>query len=166
MTAEQLVDSLSTATGTEGSMSVDGLPNLLRYANQLPHPFASRDWDTEGLLDSLGRGDWINRRSVAKPSLFGILEFMNHWSIALRTRAWTDQWTPQSRLSLWLSQGLPDQEIIRRMFMATLTRYPSDDELRIALERKPKEENTWLSWLWFSGLQWALIQKSDFVFKY
>src|SRR6266850_4654424 len=166
MTAEQLFDSLSTATGTEGSMSVDGLSTLLRYANQLPHPYASRDWETESLLDALGRGDWNNRRSIAKPSLFGILEYMNRWTIAARTRAWADQWTPQSRLALWLSQGLSDQEIIRRTFMATLTRDPSDDEVSLVLARKPNQQDTWLVRLWLSGLQWALIQKSDFVFKY
>jgi hypothetical protein len=59
-----------------------------------------------------------------------------------------------------MAEGLTDREMVRRMFLATLTRPPSAEELRIALDQKLTDRNQW-----FSALQWALIQKTDFVFK-
>jgi len=163
LTAEKMFDSLVTATGTQPSLAVDGLANLLTYANQLPHPYASTDWDTEGLLDDLGRGDWINRKSLATPSLFGTLDFMNRWSVAIRTRAWSDQYSPLSRLALLVSQGLADDDIVKGIFLATLTRYPTTDEMFTIKNQKTKFSNRLM---WLTGVQWALLQKSDFVFEY
>jgi len=161
LTAEQLVDSLATATDTPPFMTVPGLPSVLQYTNQLPSPNASTDYSTEYLLTSLGRGDFSSRPSISKPSLFGVLEFMNNWAVAVRTRANSDRYSPQSRLSEWIAQGVDDNTLVRRMFLATLTREPSSDEMRLALDRKSVDRNTW-----FSGLQWALVQKSDFAFNY
>jgi hypothetical protein len=47
------------------------------------------------------------------------------------------------------------------MFLSTLTREPTSDEMKLATDRKSVDRNTW-----FSGVQWALVQKSDFAFNY
>jgi uncharacterized protein DUF1553 len=161
MSAEQLLDSLGTATGTGFMMSVQGLPQLLQYTNQLPYLNSSTDFATESLLTSLGRGDFLTRLPNNKPSLYGILDFMNTWTVSSRIRSYSDSFTIQSRLSDWMAQGLSEETIVRRMFLATLTRQPTAEELRLALDRKQTP-----IWVWYSGLQWALIQKSDFVFNY
>jgi hypothetical protein len=161
MTAEQIFDSLTTATGTEPWMAVSGLPNLLRYANQIPAPWASSDWDTENFLDSLGRGDWMNRQSSNQSTVLGSLDLMNRWTVNVRTRSWSDRWTRPTRLSTGVAQGLSDDELIRRLFLATLTRYPTPQEFQIVRERKQSDRVMWLT-----GLQWVLLQKSDFLFKY
>ena len=161
LSAEQLVDSLSTATGITPQMAVQGLPYALQYTNQIPYPGATSDGSTEFVLSNLGRGDYTSRLALNKPSLLGVLDFMNNYGIAIRTRAYSDRFAPQSRLSAWVAEGLSEPEIVQRMFMATLTRPPTAAELDLALNRKTVDMRTWLS-----GLQWALIQKSDFVFKY
>jgi hypothetical protein len=161
MSAEQLLDSLGTATGTGFMMSVQGLPDILRYTNQLPYPNSSNDFSTETMLTSLGRGDFITRPALNKPSLYGILDFMNNYAVSSRTRSYVDRFSSVSRLSDWIAQGLSEETIVRRLFLATLTRTPTAEELSLALDRKQVDMRQW-----YSGLQWALVQKSDFVFNY
>jgi hypothetical protein len=72
-----------------------------------------------------------------------------------------DRFSTPSRLSDWIAQGLSEETIVRRLFLATLTRTPTAEELRLALDRKQVDMRQW-----YSGLQWALVQKSDFVFNY
>ena len=98
MTAEQLLDSVAAATGTESQLSVPGLPNVLRYANQLPYPNASTDGGTEGILTSLGRGDYISRAGNSRASLFGVLDLMNNYTIANRTRGYLDRFSAQTQI--------------------------------------------------------------------
>jgi hypothetical protein len=57
--------------------------------------------------------------------------------------------------------NIADEEAIRRMFLATLTRYPSDGELALVMQRRSGPRAQWLS-----DLQWALLNKLDFIFNY
>jgi hypothetical protein len=162
LSAEQLVDSLMTATATPANLFVYGMPGvILNYANQLPEPNSSPT--LESLLTSLGRGDWINQLPSNKPSLYGVLDFFNSWTSEVRTRAFSDSNAPQSNLSNWVAAGLSDSDIIQRMFLATLTRPPTSAETQSILAEKPKFTDRRL---WLSSVQWALVQKIDFVFNY
>ena len=96
LTAEQLFDSLTTATGTEPMLEVNGMPGQFRYANQLPHPNSTLDYNVNSLLTSLGQGDWVNQLPSNQPSLYGILDFFNTWTVSNRTQAWSDQYSPQT----------------------------------------------------------------------
>jgi hypothetical protein len=58
-----------------------------------------------------------------------------------------------------VSQGLSDSEILQRTFMATLTRMPTDAEIQSIMARKLSDRA-----LWLTSVQWALLQKMDFVF--
>lgn len=160
LTAEQLFDSLTTATGTEPFLEVDGMPGTFRYANQLPHPRSTVDASVDSLLTSLGQGTWVVTPPSSQVSLYGVLDFFNNWQIAARTRAWSDSGTPQSRLAVWVGSGLGDTEIIQNLFLATLARPPTAAELAAIMSRKPTDRL-----LWLTSVQWALLQKADFVFN-
>ena len=160
LTAEQLIDSLITATGTETDLYVYGMPGVvMHYANQLPHPNASAQLNT--LLSSMGQGDWINQLPTNKPSLYGVLDFFNSWYSEVHTRATANQYSPQSNAAAWIAAGLSDSEILQRMFLATLSRPATAAELQAAQARKLSDRL-----LWLSSVQWALVQKIDFVFNY
>ncbi len=163
LTAEQLFDSLTTATGTEPVMEVNGMPGQFRYANQLPHPNSTLDYNANTLLNSLGQGDWVNQLPNNQPSLYGILDFFNSWTVANRTQAWSDQYSPQSRLATWVGEGLSDSQVINNMFLATLSRPPTTAEVNTILGSK---QGSGTRIMWLTGVQWALLQKSDFVFNY
>jgi hypothetical protein len=53
-----------------------------------------------------------------------------------------------------------DDEAVRRMFLATLSRYPTDDELAVTRKYRVGARAQWLS-----DLQWALVNKLDFIFN-
>jgi len=161
LTAQQLYDSLTTATGTEAPIPVDGMADIFRYANQLPHPRSSLDFQLEQLLASAGAGDWVNQLPNNQPSLYGVLDFFNSNIVAGRTRAWSDQFSPQTRLATWVAGGLSDAEIIRNLFLATLTRPPTDAEVAAIMKVSQADRRMWLT-----SVQWALLQKSDFGFNY
>jgi hypothetical protein len=160
LTAEQIFDSLTTATGTEPFMEVDGLPGTFRYANQLPHPRSTLDFGVDSLLTSLGQGDWIANPPSNQPSLYGVLDFFNNWQVAARTRSWSDAGSPQSRLATWVGSGLSDTEVIRNLFLTTLTRTPTEAEVAAILAKKQADRLIWLT-----SVQWALLQKADFAFQ-
>jgi hypothetical protein len=138
---------------------MEGVPGrILRYANQMAEPFQTGS-PFEPLLISLGRGDWINQLPTNKPSLLGVLDFFNSWSIDLRIHASSGRSGPQTQLSVWVAQGLSDNEILQRMFMATLTRPPTAAEIQAVMAHKLTDRGMWLT-----SVQWALLQKIDFVF--
>lgn len=47
------------------------------------------------------------------------------------------------------------------MFLATLTRYPTEAETATMLANRTGTRDQWLS-----DLQWALLNKLDFIFNY
>jgi hypothetical protein len=56
---------------------------------------------------------------------------------------------------------ISDEEAIRRMYLATVTREPSDAEMDTVLRYRSGARAQWLS-----DLQWALLNKLDFTFNY
>jgi hypothetical protein len=61
---------------------------------------------------------------------------------------------------VWVGSGLSDSEIIRNLFLATLTRAPSEAEMAAILSRRQPDRLMWLT-----SVQWALLQKVDFAFN-
>jgi hypothetical protein len=59
------------------------------------------------------------------------------------------------------SLPITDEEAIRKMYIATLTRWPSDAEMATVLRYRSGPRAQWLS-----DLQWALLNKLDFTFNY
>ena len=68
---------------------------------------------------------------------------------------------PQTRLAVGVGTGLADADIVNNIFLATLARPPSAAEVAAILSRKQSNRL-----LWLTGVQWALLQKRDFVFNY
>jgi hypothetical protein len=56
---------------------------------------------------------------------------------------------------------LSDEEVIRQLYLAALTRYPTQEELATVVRMKQGNRLDWIS-----DLQWALLNKLDFIFNY
>jgi hypothetical protein len=161
MSAEELFDSLQIATQTETPMFVPGFDQPLLYANQLPDPTEPRsDGQVLEFLNTFGRGDWWNNKRDASPTILQLLYTMNANQTVLRTFASRPD-SPVNRAARLAASSAPDEEVIREMFLATLTRYPTPEELTTVMRMKT---GTRLDWL--SDLQWALLNKLDFIFNY
>ncbi len=172
MSAEEVYDSVITATRTETPMYIAGFPTPILYAMQLPDvsepgnyysptPASYTSNNTiRSFLANFGRGDWNTVEHNSKSTVIQTLFTMNDNSMVFRTFATRD--APGATLISHLAQtAMPDDETVRQLFLATLSRYPTDDEMRISLTYKKPSRETWLS-----DLQWALLNKLDFIFNY
>jgi hypothetical protein len=161
LSSEELYDTLQIATQTTTPMFVPGFDTPLQFANQLPDPTEPRsDAAVVEFLNTFGRGDWWNVRRDSSPTILQLLYSMNANQTVLRTFAMRSD-SPSNRASRLAESKASDEDVIREMFLASLTRYPTPDELATVLRMK---QGTRLDWL--SDLQWALINKLDFIFNY
>jgi len=163
LSAEEVYDSLVTATRTETFLSIFGADRPVRYANQLPDPAEpSGDPQVANLLIQFGRGDWVTRPASNGPTLLGLLYSMNDGFVVSRTLASTGNGIlPSNRVLFIDARAGSDEDAITQMFLATLSRYPVGEETAATLARRKGRREEWLS-----DLQWALINKLDFLFNY
>ena len=163
LSAEEMYDSLTTATRTEQPMIALGINRTLTYANQLPDPTEpSTDFRVTDFLNQAGRGNWLTIDRSSEPTILGLLYSMNdsqnvNRSLGNATAA------VSSRNRVLQIDGSPinDEEAIRRMFLGTLSRPPSEAETAKVLAYRSGLRAQWLS-----DLQWALLNKLDFIFNY
>ena len=163
LSAEEMYDSLTTATRTEQPMVALGIPRTLTYANQLPDPTEpSTDFRVTEFLNQAGRGNWLTIDRSSEPTILGLLYSMNDSQNVNRSLG-NSTVAVSSRNRVLQIDGAPinDEEAIRRMFLGTLSRPPSDTETAKVLAYRSGLRAQWLS-----DLQWALLNKLDFIFNY
>jgi len=143
-------------------MMVAGLDRVVWYANQLPDPTEpSTDFRVVDFMNNLGRGNWITIERSAEPTILGLLYSMNDSQNVNRTLGnSTATVSSRSRVIEVDSSSPTDEEAIRRIFLATLSRWPSDAEMSAVLRYRSGARAQWLS-----DLQWALVNKLDFIFN-
>lgn len=164
LSAEELYDSIITATRTEAPLTVFGWERPVTYANQLPDPTEpSTDGGVTNLLTQFGRGNWLTVATNNGPTLLGLLYSMNDSFVVNRSLGFTRNYvTPSNRVLQIHGLDISDEEAIQRIFAATLSRKPSAAELATAMaSRSGLTRDQWLS-----DLQWALLNKLDFIFNY
>jgi hypothetical protein len=171
LSAEELYDAVVTATGTPIPMLVEGIPNTLYYAGQLPDPSEPRS--NQGItLDSynyirdflaaFGRGDWnlIPRDNSSNPVL--ALTFMNSLTVTPRTFGNT-LYFGDSLVAQLAASTVSLQDAVTKISLATLGRRPTASEistaLGYALPNSSREQ-------WFSDIQWAFLNETEFFFSH
>lgn len=163
LAAEEIYDAVTTATQTETPIMVHGYDQPFYYANDLPDAAEpTLDWRAAEMLRQFGRGNWMDTDRDNSPTLLGLLYAMNGWEFAGRTSEATWLGNTINRVSRVAAMDVPDEEAIRQMYLATLTREPSAAELETILARRRGQTRTF----WLSKLQWALLNKLDFIFNY
>jgi hypothetical protein len=159
LAAEEMWDAISIATDTVTPMEVFGFDKPLLYANQLPDPTEPRSSGTiVNFMNLFGRGDWWTIGRTADPSLLQLLFTMNDSAVVSRT--FPANWVSNRVAKVALSNA-SDTAAIQELFLSTLSRMPTNDEVATVLARK---KGTRLDWL--ADVQWALLNKLDFIFNY
>jgi len=161
LSAEEVYDAVITATQTEGPMFITGFPSPVYYAVQLPDPTEPRgDGNIRNFLTQFGRGDWWTIPRKSSPSLLQVLYLMNDSMNVNRTLP-TGTYGANTRLARLAQAPISEAEAITQMYLATLSRYPTDDETaKLTSLRKGVRDQ------WLSDVQWALLNKLDFIFNY
>jgi hypothetical protein len=61
---------------------------------------------------------------------------------------------------------LPDEQLVNNLFLTVLSRYPTDDEKKAALEALASGQGPSLRMQKAENLLWSLYNKVDFMFNY
>jgi hypothetical protein len=62
-----------------------------------------------------------------------------------------------------MASFMSDQEAVTQLFLATIGRPPSDDEMKVAIFNRGVNRFNDRE-VWLSDLQWALLNKTEFLF--
>ena len=152
--AEALLDAICTAT--EVPEKFPGLPAGTR-AVQLPdgevnHPFlkAFGQPARELACECEREGD---------SNLTQALQLINGPTVNDKLR------NPNNRIGRLLGRNLPDQEMLKELYLATLSRPPDDGEVKAALEHVGKAAPADKRKAWEDVL-WALLNSKEFLFRH
>jgi hypothetical protein len=162
LSAEELWDAIAIATQTEEPMNVEGFDRPLMYANQLPDP--SEPWENYNVtnfLSTLGRGNYTTIGRDSSPTLLGLLFLMNQYDVYQRVAEAYGQYTPINRATRAAVSSMADTDAVNQIYLATLARYPTEAEMTTIGAARGNNPR----WVWLPRLQWALINKLDFIFN-
>lgn len=136
----------------------------MRRAVELPDPVEpygdGRGNPIGNLLTSFGRGDWFQRPRSLETSVIRILTMMNDGNIVQRTFG-SQRGLASSRVAQLAASGRPERELVDELFLATLGRFPTSGEVDIVTKRRSGHalED------WLADIQWALVNKAEFIFN-
>ncbi len=162
--AEEIHDSILKATGMTVSYQLrDGFNNptrMVNWAMQLPDTSEPRGLVlVQQFLNSFVRGDRDTRPRSMEPTILQALNLMNHQFVMNRIH----QVNVGSNVSRLLGNAsLTPEQIIDELYLATLTRYPTREEmdrLTPLFASQGRRQAT-------ESIQWALLNKMDFIFNY
>ena len=152
LTAEQLLDAIGVATGSQPKF--EGVPKNLR-AVQLPDSKVKDD----GFLKLFGRPERESSCECERTSDVSLAHAMNLINGPTVANAIID---PTGRIAKLLKEDKDDKSIIEELYLATLARLPQDNEYATAVEHfanaESKEEGV-------QDLMWALINSPAFLFN-
>jgi hypothetical protein len=157
--AEEVHDAIAKATSIEGNYTLSGALPPVRWAMQFPGTEEpASDGTVAAFLNAFGRGDRDTNARRSDGSILQSLDMLNSPVLLTRIHQ-TDQ---GSRVATLLSQTADVPTIIRDLFLNTLSRPPSDQEIAL-----------FTPWFQQSGtqvaaedLQWVLLNKVDLLFNY
>jgi uncharacterized protein DUF1553 len=158
--AEEIHDAISKSTGILGSYTLNGsdLPPV-QWAMQFPDSREPRSNGAVGtFLNAFGRGDRVTTFRRFDSSLLQSLNMMNNAFITTRIH----QANQGSRVQALLAQNASAQTIIAELYLNTLSRPPSSDEINLFTPVFQQQGNR----LAAESLQWVLLNKIDFLFNY
>ncbi len=170
--AEEVHDAIATTSGIlptynvsepTGPLYTNRQTRPVRFAMQLPETGTLPDnGAVAAFLNSFGRGNRFDDDRKGDATVMQALNLMNDAFVMTRIRANTVAGQPS-----FLSQlvGLGDEEVVLRMYLTVLSRYPTDAEKEIAMETL--RGTTGNARVQRGGdLLWTLYNKVDFVFNY
>ena len=162
--AEEIHDAVVKATGILPSYVMDYAGSLtplppVSWAMQLPDTREPRtNGTTAQFLNAFGRGDRDLAARNSSGSVLQGLSLMNNTFVMQRIHANNNGSAVQRLLAVTSDR----YAIIGYLFFATLGRYATNEELSIALATMQRLGNTRGA----EALQWALLNKVDFIYNY
>jgi Protein of unknown function (DUF1549)/Protein of unknown function (DUF1553) len=165
--AEMLVDAITKATGVPLPMNVNGYANTVSWAVQLPdtlEPSAGRGGALiRTFLDTFLRGNRDNEPRAFDFSIAQALYAMNNDTVVVGRMKSTAAGSTVNRL---LAQKATPATIVSTLYLTTLSRLPSPAETATALALFSRVGSGQTTASVADDLQFALLNKLDFLFNY
>jgi uncharacterized protein YukE len=149
LSAEEVYDAIAKATNI---FSKD-----VKYAMEQPGPPA--DGELKRFLDFFGQSNRITKQATSKSSVIQASLMLNSNLVKNKVAMTTEG----SRVNQLLGKLPPpsNQQIVEELFLSTLSRFPSSDEIAKSVKHIEKYRDQGVE-----DLQWALINKLEFVVNY
>ena len=163
---EEVLDAVATATGVFPNMTVtgvtsDGNPVRVNFTMQFPDVVNTSDGTTNAFLDSFLRGNRDDQPRKYDGSILQALNLMNSSLIETKLAATGATASPLIVQAI----NLGNTDLVNRLYLTILSRYPSKQELSTALAALPTANGTARTQA-IQDLAWSLFNKVDFVFNY
>jgi hypothetical protein len=158
--AEEVHDAIAQATAIPGNYTLQGsdLPPV-QWAMQFPDTKEPRSNGTvAAFLNAFGRGDRDTTFRRSDGSILQALNMLNSPVLLSRIH----QGNQGSHVSTILSQTSNPQTILWDLFLNTLSRAPTDQEIALFTPVFQQQGNRVAA----ENLQWLLLNKVDFLFNY
>jgi hypothetical protein len=161
--AEEVHDSIMKATGIGATYTIvknriEGTNYTITSAMQLPDTIGPNN-NVGGFLNAFIRGDRDVKPRSNEPSILQGLNLMNNQFVMQRIH----QSNAGSHVArLLANDALTPEQIITQLYLATLSRNPTADELgklTPLFSSQTRRDAT-------ETIQWVLLNKIDFVFNY
>jgi hypothetical protein len=165
LTAEEVHDAITKATGIPGSYTVQGFDNPVQWAMQLPETQGTNNAGeprSQGAVAAFlnyflrGNRDQIQRSGEA--TILQSLNMMNSSFVLSRIHNGTKGSLVRQLLS---DSSLSDSQVIDELYLATLGRFPSGPEQNIALQAMQGNRIAGAE-----NIAWVLLNKIDFLYNY
>jgi len=161
LTAEELFDAVSQATGLYPEIPISGTGLKVKYVMQTRSPEDIRGGELNEIWRFLGSFGQDNRSRTIKSLKGNIVQsslMLNSKVIKERVKA-----KPGARIRKLLDQEplLSNDQLVEELFLAMLSRFPTpkEKELAVAQVREFRTQGV-------EDLAWVLLNKLDFIFNY
>ena len=156
--AEEIHDAITQSSGMLPEYT-GGFTGTARYAMQLPDVVGLplTDVDATRFLDGFLRGNRDDQPRRDEGSIVQALSQMNSAFVDYRTGIGSSKLIADN-------YELPDKELVRTLFLAILSRYPSADEESKSLAAFSADGVARYDVV--QDLVWSLYNKVDFIFNY
>jgi hypothetical protein len=155
--AEEMLDAIVKATNVPITLAVSGGLPTVSQAMKLPDPTEARNNVYGRFLDEFGRGNRDDQSRTNATSIAQALSLMNDSQVVVSR---VHRNVPNSTVAKILAANTDPGSIADQLFMATLSRHPSDAERQQAfafLTGGNLQQRT-------EDLQWVLLNSLEFLF--
>ena len=160
LSAEELFDAISIATGVFPSIAINGTNTEVKYVMQTrsPEDLGGDLAEVGRFLGSFGQSNRSRGVKSLKGNIVQASLLLNSKIVKEKVKA-----EPGSRVHELLNQEpqLTNEEIVEELFLSALSRRPSAEETKLAVNQIQRYRTQGAE-----DVLWALLNKLDFVFHY
>jgi len=157
LSAEQLADAVAAATGSR--FEIDTLPEDFD-ATALPDPHVmTASMGIEGFLDLFGKPDRETACECERKTEMSLPQALSLLNGSVIAEAIAD---PEGRVASLVLSGRNDEDLISELYLAALSRPPTEDEVRLAQSHFEASASRTAA---AQDLMWALLNSNAFLFN-